>query len=150
MTCTYKVSTLDKKSICQEEIFQKIVGNEVFEVRMEQWWRWGYVVLSEVAKDEIDADNPNGLLVTDYSIEDQDLNDGVALWFTYSENMTEEDKQQFESAWEEDGYGGIEELGFNPWDVEMTFVGPLEVELLEEQDEQPSDEQPTKGAWPFS
>jgi hypothetical protein len=149
MSCTYKISTLDKKSIVQEEIFTKTSGNESYEVRMEQTWRWGYVVVSEV-EDTIDPDNPDGLMVTDYCIEDQDLSDGVSLWFTFSDNVPEEERKLFEEAWEEDGYAGIEDLGWTPWDMEMMFHGPLEVELLEQtEDSDEEEQQPSKGTWPF-
>lgn len=155
MSCVYKISTLDKKSICQEEIFHKIIDGETYAVTMEQWWRWGYVVITDVDKDAIDPENPNGLLVTDYSIDDQDLNDGVSLWFNFTDNVPEEERDLFEQAWEEDGYSGVEDLGWNHWDTEMTFVGPLEVELLEEIEDTPesdcdSERDPSKPVWPFS
>lgn len=148
MNCTYKISTLEKKSICQEETFTKTVGDQSYEVRIEQWWRWGYVVISEVDH-TLDADNPDGLVVSDYCIEDQDLNDGVALYFHYSKNVSDEEKELFESAWEEDGYSGIEDIGWSQWDTETTFVGPLEIELIEQTDDEPEPVQPTKGTWPF-
>ena len=149
MSCTYKISTNEKKSIVQEEILTKTVGDETYEVRMEQTWRWGYVVISDV-EDTIDPDNPDGLTVTDYSIQDQDLNDGCSLWFTYSDNVPDEEKELFEQAWEDEGYAGIEDIGWCPWDMEMTFHGPLEVELLEQTEDEEIDETPpSKGKWPF-
>lgn len=156
MSCTYKISTEEKKSICQEEIFERTVDGETYRVTMEQWWRWGYVIVSGVDKDEIDPKNPNGLLVTDYSIEDQDLSDGVSLWFNYSDNVPDEMREEFESAWDDDGYYGVEELGWSQWDTEITFVGPLDIELLEEVeddaevDEDADDSSQSKKAWPFS
>jgi hypothetical protein len=148
MSCVYKISTQDKKSICQEEIFERVVNGVTQRVTMEQWWRWGYVIISGVEKDEIDPTNPNGLLVSDYSIEDQGFDDGVALWFNYSDNVTDEEKEQFEAAWDENGYEGIEELDWSQWDTETTFIGPLEIELLEEIEEEEEEDSP-KGTWPY-
>lgn len=150
MSCVYKISTEEKKSICQEEIFTRTVDGVDYEVRMEQWWRWGYVIISGVEKDEIDPTNPNGLLVTDYSIEDQDLDDGVSLWFNFSENTPDEMKEEFEAAWDEDGYSGIEDLGWSQWDTEMTFCGPLNVELVEEVEDEEEEDSGDKPTWPFS
>lgn len=152
----YKISTEEKKSICQEEIFHKIIDGQSYAVTIEQWWRWGYVIISGVEKDEIDPANPNGLRVTNYSIEDQDLSDGVSLWFNFTDNVPEEERDLFEQAWDEDGYSGIEDLGWNQWDTEMTFCGPLNVELLEEVEDQDVEEEDadnssqTKPTWPFS
>lgn len=151
MSCTYKVSTRDKKSIVQTEIFIKTVDGVAYEARMENTWRWGHAVISDVEKDSID---PSGdLLVSDYCIEDQQYDDGVALWFYYSDNVPEEVREEFEQAWDEDGYSGIEENGWLSWDVETTFIGPLEVELIEEvEDEEDEDDDsiPNKqGTWPF-
>lgn len=152
MSCVYRIATEDKKSICQEEIFTRVVDGETYKVRMEQWWRWGYVVVSDVDKDEFDPKNPNGLLVSDYCIEDQDLSDGVSLWFHFDENVPIAMKEEFEAAWDADGYCGVEELGWSQWDSELTFIGPLSIELLEEveDDEEEDDrDESSKSAWPF-
>jgi len=156
MSCVYKVSTEHKKSIIHTEIFWKTIGDVKYEARIEQTWRWGYAIISDVEKDSIDLENPDGLLVSDYIIEDQDLDDGVALWFYYSDNVTDEMKEEFESVWEEDGYSGVEEKDWSMWDTELVFIGPLEVELLEEtedeEDDEPEDTGKTttpKSTWPF-
>jgi hypothetical protein len=150
-TSTYRISTQEKKSIVQVETFTMTKDGEDYRVDMEQWWRWGYVVISEV-EDTIDPDNPDGLMVSDYSIDDQDLNDGVACYFNFSDNVTDEIKELFEQAWDEDGYSGVEDLGWMQWDMEMCFHGPLEVELLEqvESDESEEPADPSKPVWPFS
>lgn len=154
MSCVYRIATEDKKSICQEEIFERTVDGETYRATMEQWWRWGYVVVSGLEKNEIDPTNPNGLLVSDYCIEDQDLSDGVSLWFNYSDNVPIALKEEFEAAWDEDGYCGVEELGWNQWDNELTFIGPLTVELIEEIEDEDIEEDDrddaAKSAWPFS
>lgn len=150
MSCVYKISTEDKKSIIHTEIFTKTVGDQYYEARIEQTWRWGYAVISDVEKDSIDPQNPDGLLVSDYSIEDQDLEDGVALWFYYSDNVTEEMIEEFEAAWDEDGYQGIEDKDWSQWDTELVFIGPLNIELVEEvEDEEEEESPPAKGTWPF-
>lgn len=151
MSCVYKISTEDKKSIIHTEIFHKTIDGEHYEVRMEQTWRWGYAVVSDVEKDSIDLENPDGLLVSDYCIEDQDLEDGVALWFYYSDNVTDEMKEEFETTWDEDGYEGVENKDWSLWDTELVFIGPLNVELVEEveDDDDAEENVVSKGTWPF-
>ena len=45
MSCVYRISPKDKKSIIHTEIFWKTIGDEKYEVRMEQTWRWGHAVV---------------------------------------------------------------------------------------------------------
>ena len=151
MSCVYRISPKDKKSIIHTEIFWKTIGDEKYEVRMEQTWRWGHAVVSDIEKDSIDPENPDGLLVSDYCIEDQDMDDCVALWFYYSDNVTDEMKEEFETTWDEDGYSGVEEKDWSLWDTELVFIGPLEVELEEEVEDEEDDSEPvvSKGTWPF-
>lgn len=147
MTC--KISTLDKKSIGCTETFEKIIDGETYRVDLEQWWRWGYVIVDENA-DEIDVSNPDGLIVTDLSINDQSFDDGVSLYFYFSQNMTDELKKEVEELWDDEGYWGLEEAGWEMIDTETVFHGPLEVENLGdtvEEEEQPDDGKPK---WPFS
>ena len=155
MSCVYKVSTQEKKSIVHVETYRKTINNEQYVVEIEQTWRWGYVIISGLEKDEINPENPDGLLVTDYSIEDQDLSDGCSLWFNFTSGTPDEERDLFEQAWDEEGYSGIEELGWMQWDTEIAFHGPLDVELLEEvededEEEDDSDDGQSKPAWPFS
>ena len=150
MSCTYKISTQEKKSIVHVETYTKTIDGEECEVKIEQTWRWGYVIISDV-EDAIDPANPDGLMVTDYSIDDQDLDDGCSLWFYFSDNTPEEARELFESAWDEEGYSGIEDLGWNQWDTEICFHGPLDVELLEQiEEEEEPEESSDKPTWPFS
>lgn len=148
MSCTYKISTNEKKSIVEVETFTKTVGDQTYEVKIEQTWRWGWVIISDV-EDTIDPENPDGLLVTDYSIDDQTFDDGCSLWFTYSDNVPDEEKELFESAWDDEGYCGIEDIGWSSWDTEIAFHGPLEVELLEQTDDEEEEEEQPKKKWPF-
>lgn len=151
MSCTYKVSTEEKKLIVQEEIFQMTKDGKFLEARIEQTWRWGYAVITDVEKDSIDPANPQGFEVTGYDIDDQDFQDGVSTWCRYSDNVPDEMRIEFERAWEDDGYEGVENLGWSQWDVETFFYGPLKVELLEEVADEESEEDipPSAAAWPF-
>ena len=55
------------------------------------------------------------------------MTDGCLLDVTAGSNATEEDVTAFEQAWEEDGYDGVEELGWSNDDTEYYYYGPLEL-----------------------
>lgn len=144
MSC--KISTLDKKSIITTEHYVK---ND-YEVCFETVWRWGYVVVEEGSED-IDTSEDH-LTVTDYSIIDQDFTDGCSFFWTFSDNVPDNVREEIEQFLEEHDYSELEyEKGWTPWDTEIVFVGDLEIEQLdseeEEVEEQPASDKPT---WPFS
>ena len=43
-----------------------------------------------------------------------------------------DEEDQFREAWEEDSHEGIENLGWEGWDSELFFDGPLDVENMGE------------------
>lgn len=148
---SFKVSTQDKKSIVVTETFEKKVGDQWYRVDMENTWRWGYAIVSGEDLTEDDLKQEGGLEITGWEVDDQNYDDGVALWFNYSDNVTDEMKEEFERLWDDDGYSGVEENGWDLVDVETWFYGPLDIELVEEvetEEEPPSDS--SKPAWPFS
>lgn len=150
---TFRVSTQDKKSIVVTETFEKKVGDRWCRVDMETTWRWGSAVVSGEDLTEDDLRQENGLEITGWEVDDQQYDDGVALWFHYSDNVTEEMKQEFEQLWDDDGYSGVEENGWNLADVETWFYGPLNIELVEEvetEDDEGQSEDKPSSAWPFS
>lgn len=151
MSKTFKVSTLEKKSIGTTETFEKVVDGVTYRADLEHWYRWGYVILSGVENQE-DLTQHDPLEVTGYDIEDQDFDDGVAAYWHFSDNVTDEMKEEVQTLWDEEGYSGLEENDWSHVDVETYFHGPLEVELISEE---PDEEDRTgetvapKSAWPF-
>lgn len=142
MSC--KISTIDKKSIITTEEYT----NGDYSVFFETVWRWGYVVVEENA-DDIDVSGDD-LLVTDYSIIDQDFSDGCSFFWRFTDNVPEEVREQVEQFLEEHDYSEIEELGWNQWDTEIVFVGDLEIEQLDDEEEVEEEVDPNKPTWPFS
>lgn len=148
MSC--KISTLDKKSIVVTEYYTKRVGDEVYRFDVETVWRWGYAIVEEDA-DDIEI-HDNELVVTDYSIVDQDYQDGTSLFWKFSDNVPDEVREDIEFFLEENDYSQVEELGWWLDDVVTVFIGDLEIEQLdddEEEEEEPVVD-PNKPTWPFS
>jgi hypothetical protein len=149
MSKTFKVSPSQKKSICTTEIFEKTVDGVTYRAELENWYRWGYAVISGV-EDETELTENETLEVSGYSIEDHSFDDGVAAYWYYSSNITDEMKEEVETAWDEDWYDGVEEHGWTLIDTETYFHGPIEVEFVsEEVDEDEEEVDPSKPKWPF-
>ena len=55
------------------------------------------------------------------------MTDGCWLDIDALRDATEEDVTAFEQAWEQDGYDGVEELGWSNDDTEYYYLGPLEL-----------------------
>ena len=149
---SFKVATREKKSIVVTETFEKTIDGILYRVDMENTWRWGSAIVSGDDLTEDDLRQENGLEITGWEVDDQQYDDGVAMWFHHSDNTTEQMKEDFERLWDEDGYSGVEEDGWDLVDVETWFYGPLDIELIEEvetDEEEESDEKPSS-AWPFS
>ena len=144
----WKIETATKKAIVVTETFFKTDGDQTYRMNIETTWRWGHVIVSDDVHD-LDLVNEDGLEVSGFDIEDQEYDDGCALWFTFSDNVPEEIRELAESAWDEEGFYGLEELGWSHDDTETWFWGPLTIEDLggDEEPEEPK-EQP-KGTWPF-
>lgn len=146
MSC--KISTLDKKSIVVTEYYTKQVGDEVYHFDVETVWRWGYVIVEENA-DDIEI-HDNELVVTDYSIVDQDYQDGTSLFWKFSDNVPDEVREDIEFFLEENDYSQVEELGWWLDDVVTVFIGDLEIEQLDDDEEEEPVVDPNKPTWPFS
>lgn len=145
---SWKISTKDKKSVVVTETFLKEVDGEVFRAEMETTYRWGHVIVADNCKD-LDIENDGGLYLGQFDIEDQEQDDGVACWWTYSDNVTDEMKQEVEAAWDEDWYEGLENADWELDDTEVWFYGPLEVVDLGGEENKVGETVAPKASWPF-
>ena len=129
----WKISTRHKKSIIEVETFRK--GDVEFSI--ENGWRWGYITLlvpegvdliAELDPENNERVNIDGLGYDSY---DRDLDDGV--WVDWNVDALDEgESMEVQDAWEEDDYEGLENIGWQSWDSELFFDGPLDVENLGE------------------
>lgn len=132
---TYKVSARHKKSTVETEYFvHKDDPNKRF--HKELGWRWGsfYVDLTPEELAEIDADD-EGSEFCPYDYENTELiecMDGCWEDWTFSDDIDEEEQQRIQEAYEEDYEDGLAELGYMWADSETVLVGPLDIELVEE------------------
>ena len=124
----YKISTVDKKSVVEKNFFEKD-GKSFY---IEQGYRWGYFVTEDpVDVEELRAEEE--LMIYDYDVVDHCFEDGCWIDFTYDDEIDQDDRDAIETAWEEDSYEGIENLGWHEDDSEVWFLGQLEVEEVTEE-----------------
>ena len=126
----YKISTVDKKSVIEKNFYSK----EDKSFYIEQGYRWGYFVTEDpVDVEELRAEDE--LMIYDYDVVDHSFDDGCWIDFHYDDEITEEEREAIETAWEEDWYEGIEALGWSEGDSEVWFLGQLEVEELSDEED---------------
>lgn len=148
----FTISTVDKKSAVQFETYHYTVDGKLWEFQIESGYRWGKAT---IACDDIpeQAEDPyeDGFTVSDYEMDDIDLDDGCWLFFHFPEDMPEELKEKIEKIWEEDQYTGFEDNDINMWECDTIFYGPLEIECIDATPSEPAPApDPSKPVWPFS
>jgi hypothetical protein len=122
---TWILKTLHKKSAVERQFWYK--DGKVL-IR-EEGYRWSEFYCESDEQPEIDLDNADGynLSESDYDWELTSLDDGCWADWTFPEDMTEEEQAEIESAWEEEYFEGMEELGWSQDDTEYILQGPLEL-----------------------
>lgn len=127
---TWSLSPQYKKSAVEKMFFYK----DGKMISVEQGFRWATFKVDSVERPLTDEELKNedgyelGCIDNDECWEMCDMTDGC--WIDIqSENSktTPEDIEAFEAAWNEDGFSGIEELGWNNDDTEYYYYGPLEL-----------------------
>jgi hypothetical protein len=123
---TWKLSPQYKKSAVERSIWTK---DGVTIVR-EEGYRWGTFYCETAYQPEIDLKNLDGYQVNfgDYDWELESLDDGCWADWEFPGGMSDEDRKAIETAWDENWYEGMEELGWSNNDTEYHFHGPLRLE----------------------
>ena len=121
----WTLKTIHKKSAVEKQFWYKD-GKTV--IRYEGY-RWGEFYCENDEQPEIDLANPDeyNLSDSDYDWELASLDDGCWVEWEYPDDMTEEEQEEIENAWEEEFYEGMEELGWSNDDTEYILQGPLEL-----------------------
>lgn len=127
---TWKLSPQYKKSAIEKMFFYKD-GKCIV---VEQGFRWATFTVESDERPLTDEELKNedgyelSFIDNDECWEMVDMVDGC--WIDISaerDNTTQEDVEEFEAAWEEDSFCGVEELGWINDDTEYFYVGPLEL-----------------------
>ena len=123
---TWKLSNYHKKNAVERQFWRK--DDRV--IIREEGFRWGTWYCESDTKPDVDLKNPDGYEVnfTDYDWELDSMDDGCWGEIEAGRNTTEEDIADFETAWDNDGYDGVEALGWYNDDTEFILYGPLQLE----------------------
>lgn len=127
---TWKLSPQYKKSAVEKMFFYK----DGKCITIEQGFRWATFTVESDTRPLTDEELKNedgyelGCIDNDECWEMWEMMDGCWLDIeAYRGDISEEEQQAFEEAWEEDSYEGVEALGWSNDDTEYYYNGPLEL-----------------------
>tara|TARA_B100000676_G_C17204342_1_gene401104 strand:- start:33 stop:446 length:414 start_codon:yes stop_codon:yes gene_type:complete len=126
----YRISTDGKKLIEQISTYAKISDYDQKIIHKENF-RSGWV---EVLGDDMsyyldDSYDPDiGTDVWIFPTEDHEILDGVADDVSFSENISEDEKEKLKALITEHGFESLEEIGWEHDDTEVYFFGDLNIE----------------------
>jgi hypothetical protein len=127
---TWNLSPQYKKSAVEKMFFYK----DGKCITIEQGFRWANFTVQSDERPLTDYELKNedgyelGSIDNDESWEMQDMSDGC--WCDIelgNDKTTSTDLEEFEAAWNEDWYSGVEAIGWNNDDTEYYYYGPLEL-----------------------
>ena len=123
---TWALTTKTKKNAVEKQFWYKD-GRVIIR---EEGYRWGKFYCESDERPDVDLANPDGYELGDseYDWELDNLDDGCWADWTFPDDMTEEEQEEIQEAWEEDFYEGMEALGWSNDDTEYWFYGELELE----------------------
>lgn len=127
---TWSLSPQYKKSAVEVMFFHK--DNMV--ISIEQGFRWAEFKVESDERPLTDEELRNedgyelGCIDNDECWEMWEMMDGCWVDIDRSNShVSDEEFEAFEKAWEEDGYSGVEDLGWSNDDTEYHYHGPLEL-----------------------
>ena len=122
---TWTLKTLHKKSAYERQHWHKD-GKEIIR---EEGYRWGTFYCESDEQPDIDLVNDDGYEIgqDEYEWELDSLDDGCWAEWEFPEDISEEEREEIENAWEENYFEGMEELGWSNDDTDYILQGPLEL-----------------------
>lgn len=122
----WALTTVTKKNAVEKQFWTKD-GRVIIR---EEGYRWGKCYCESDERPDVDLKNPDGyeLGSTEYDWELYHLDDGCWAIWTFPDDMTEEEQEQIQEAWDEDFYEGMEGLDWSNDETEYWFYGELELE----------------------
>jgi hypothetical protein len=126
---TWALSPQYKKSAIEKMFFYK----DGSIISIEQGFRWATFKADADERPLTDEElkNEDGYELASFSDDGYwemwEMIDGCWLEISAERDVSDEDLEAFESAWEENSYEGVEELGWSNDDTEYYYHGPLEL-----------------------
>lgn len=128
----YKISPIEKKSIIVTTTYKTgkpFVYHEGDKlISIEETFRWGYAVVEANKKD---LTKQSEIMVSDYNMIDHSYEDCSALFWDYPDDMSDEEKENIENAFDEDGEDGLGKLGWFYFDNADKILAPFNIDKTE-------------------
>ena len=120
---TWELSTDYKKNALERQFWCK----DGVTITREDGYRWGRFITESDEKPNIDLHNEDGYEIgeDEYEWELYSMDDGCWADWEFPDDMSDEEREKIENAWDEDFYEGLEELGWSNDDTEYSLQGPL-------------------------
>jgi hypothetical protein len=135
MSQVYLIKPLHKKSICwMIELFRDNADGSTSWVNIEDHYRWGQGFVEADADVNLPYEGQTQAYAKTTFGWGSELEDGVACYFEYSDDFTDEQKEAFETAYHEGGAAWLFD-GEHDWQVEDDYLlidAPYQVSLCEE------------------
>ena len=135
MSKVYRIKPLHKKSICWcIELFRDNADGSTSWVNIEDHYRWGQGFIEADMDCNLPYEGATQAIARTDCGWGAELEDGVACYFEYSDDFTDEQKEAFESSYHEGGAGWLFD-GEHDWQVEddyLTIDAPYQVSLCDE------------------
>lgn len=138
----YRITPLEKKSISiTYEMFRENADGSISWFNVEDHYRWGVGFLAEDMDCNLSAadDSAQYCKPDDGEYEGCEFDDQVACWFEFSDDITEEEREEIKKSYLEGNEDGICGAGWlfdaeHEWQEEDSYVvvaAPYKVELCE-------------------
>ena len=120
----YRLSALYKKSVIERTYYSR---DGRFIVR-EEGWRWGNFSGEFETRPDIDLTEDIEIM-SEEGWEMEDLDDGCWLDWEFPDDMSDEEREQIQNAYDEEYNEGLEGLGWMQDEYECWLQAPLRLEL---------------------
>jgi hypothetical protein len=135
MSKLYRITPLEKKSIHYvAEMYRENPDGSISWFNVEDHYRWGQGFIGE----DMDCNLPYQGDDTAYCDPNAgwgaELDDQVAVWFEFSEDLSEDEQQAIKDAFYEGGWSWLHD-GEHEWQIEddsIVVIGPFKVDLCED------------------
>ena len=133
----YRITPLEKKSISiTYEMFRENDNGSISWFNIEDHYRWGQGFIAEDMDCNIEKDRTRSQYCKpdDGEFESPDLDDGIACYFEFSDDLSEEEQEAIKEAYYDGGAGWVYD-GDHEWQEEDCYIevmAPYKVELCDE------------------
>ena len=135
MSKVYRITPLEKKSIYYiAEMYRDNPDGSTSWFNVEDHYRWGQGFIEEDMDCNLPYEGDDTAYCNPNAGWGADLQDGVARWFEFSDDISEEEQQQIRDAFDEGEVGWLHD-GDHEWQFEddaIVVLGPFQVDLCED------------------